>query len=105
MSIKQIIYIADDFSSNSVEYYASTHGNLTFFDYTDFQIERHWDFSLDGIADYFEVIADYGSAYRPVVYDNHIEWLYSIDNDYYTDWTIGYHASSGLWGGLQRITY
>ena len=103
MSIKQIIYIVDDFSSNSVELYDNRYGNITFFDYADFHVERHWDLIFDGVTsdgvmDAFELFADYGEAYRPVIYDSSLEWSFAIDNDYYTDWTYAYNDDYDLWG-------
>jgi hypothetical protein len=90
MSIKQLVFLVDDFTQNSVDYYRSIYGNVTFFDFTLFTIERHWDFNFDGVMDYYQSLANYGYGYRHVVYDSSIEWHYTLDNDYYTDWTYGY---------------
>jgi hypothetical protein len=106
MSLKQLVFIVDDFSSNSVDYYEQAYGNITFFDYSDFQVERHWDFAYDGYGDpidYYQVISDYGNDYLHVRYDSDLEWYYSIDNDYINNWTYGYHPTYGY--GYYKDSY
>jgi methionine-rich copper-binding protein CopC len=97
MNAKQIIIIADDFTSNSVDYYKNLYGNISFFDYSNLQKERHWDFNGDGTIDLYQPLTTPDYGFRNVSYDSKAEWLASVDNDYYTNWALDFHPTYG-WG-------
>jgi hypothetical protein len=98
MSLKQLVFLVDDFTENSVDYYRYNYGNVTYFDYTFLTIERHWDFDLDGYFDHFQRVSNIGYGYNHVIYDSSAEWAYAIDNDYYTDWRYGFNTDFGIYG-------